>query len=92
MADVLSKIKRFVRAGQWRVEKHALDELAKDEFTLQDVKHGILSTIEFDELTHDDSHVRYRLYCLSLSGRPMVIIVFFRGRSVRIKTAYEPRW
>ena len=55
MADVPSRIK--LRAGQWQVEKRALDELAKDEFTLQDVKYGILTTIEFDELTHDDSNV-----------------------------------
>ena len=91
MPTILSKIKSHVRAGNWKAEEHALNELQKDGFTVADAKHAILSAWEFDELTDDRSQVRYVLFGQAIDDRPLVIVVFFRGRSVRIKTAYEPQ-
>lgn len=59
MPTILSKIKSHVRAGNWKAEEHALNELQKDGFTVADAKHAILSAWEFDELTDDPSQVRY---------------------------------
>ena len=91
MPTILSKIKSHVRAGNWKAEEHALNELQKDGFTVADAKHGILSAWEFDELTDDPPQVRYVLFGQAIDDRPLVIVVFSRGRSVRIKTAYEPQ-
>ena len=91
MPTILSKIKSHVRAGNWKAEEHALNELQKDGFTVADAKHAILSAWEFDELTDDPSQVRYVLFGQAIDDRPLVIVVFSRGRSVRIKTAYEPQ-
>ncbi len=90
MKNKLARIKRLVRAGLWYVEWHCLDELTKDGFTLGDLKNAILSTEECDELTGDPSHIRYVLYGRALDDRSLTVVVFFRGRNVRIKTAYEP--
>jgi hypothetical protein len=90
MKNKLARIKRLVRAGQWFVESHCLDELSKDGFTLGDLKNAILLTEECDELTDDPSHARYVLHGQALDERPLTAVVFFRGRNVRIKTAYEP--
>ena len=90
MPTILSKIKRYVRAGQWKLEEHVLDALQNDGFTIADAKYAILSAVEFDEMTGDESHIRYVVFGHAIDGRPLVIVMFFRGRSVRIKTAYEP--
>lgn len=90
MKNKLARIKRLVRPGQWYVETHCLEELKKDGFTLGDLKHAILSTLDFDELTDNPSHVRFVLYSQALDDRPLTAVVFFRGRNVRIKTVYEP--
>ncbi len=58
MRSKLARIKRYVRAGQWYIEEHCLDELRNDGFTISDLRNAILSTIECDELTDDPSHVR----------------------------------
>ena len=90
MKNKLARIKRLVRAGQWYVESHCLYELHKDGFTLGDLKNAILSTEDCEELTDDPSNIRYVLYGQALDDRPLTAVVFFRGRNVRIKTAYEP--
>lgn len=90
MATILAKIKRYVRSGHAEIEGHALIELRNDGFTAADAKHAILSAAEFEELTGDPSHIRYVLYGEASDGRPLNIVVFFQGRSVKIKTAYEP--
>ncbi len=90
MKNKLARIKKLIRDGQWFVELHCLEELKNDGFTLGDLKNSLLSAVECNELTDDPSHIRYVIYGAALDGRSLTAVVFFRGRSVRIKTAYEP--
>lgn len=89
MATILSRIKRAVRNGDYRIGEHCLDEIAKDKLTISDVISAILNANEFDKLTDDESHIRYRLYGQSSTGREIVSIVFFSQGTLFLKTVYE---
>lgn len=62
MATALSKIKRSIRDGEFRVGAHFLEELAADSITLGDAISSMLNAEEFDKLTDDESHIRYRIF------------------------------
>jgi hypothetical protein len=91
LATVLSKVKRAVRSGNHQIGLHCLDEIAADDLTIAEVVSAILNGSDFDKLTEDESHVRYRLYGLSSTNREIVIIVFFSKGTLYLKTVYEPK-
>jgi hypothetical protein len=90
MATTLSKIKRALRNGDYQIGEHFLDELASDNLTIGEAISSILNAVEFDKLTDDESHTRYRIYGMSASGRNIVTIVFFSQGTLFLKTVYEP--
>ncbi|MGH9947696.1 MAG: DUF4258 domain-containing protein [Pyrinomonadaceae bacterium] len=89
MVTVLSKIKRAIRNGGYQVGEHCLQEIAADKLTLAEVISSILNANEFDKLTDDESHIRYKLYGLSSSEREIVVVVFFSKGTLFLKTVYE---
>lgn len=89
MATILSKIKRTVRKGDCRIGEHCLHEIAADDLTIGEVVSAILNANEFDKLTDDESHIRYRVYGLSSTERELVIVVFFSQGTLFLKTVYE---
>ena len=90
MATVLSKIKRAIRSGDYRIGIHCLEEIAADDLTIAEVVSAILNATDFDKLTEDESHVRYRLYGLSATDRQVVVVVFLSEGTLYLKTVYEP--
>ncbi|MBX3287877.1 MAG: DUF4258 domain-containing protein [Acidobacteria bacterium] len=92
MATVLSKIKRAVRKGDYQIGEHCLYELANDELTISEVISAILDAAEFDKLTDDGSHIRYRIYGSTATNREIVVIVFFSDGTLFLKTVYEPKF
>lgn len=89
MATILSKIKRSIRNGDYRIGDHCLQEIASDNLTIAEVVSAILNASEFDKLTNDESHVRYRVYGLSAEQREIVVVVFFSQGTLFLKTVYE---
>ncbi len=92
MATTLSKVKRAIRNGDYQIGEHFLEELASDNLTISDALSSILNAAEFDKLTDDESHIRYRIYGMSADGRDIVTIVFFSQGTLFLKTVYEPRF
>jgi hypothetical protein len=92
MATVLSKVKRAIRGGNYQIGSHCLDEIAADDLTIAEVVSAILNASEFDKLTEDESHVRYRLYGSSATDRQIVVVVFFSKGTLFLKTVYEPKF
>lgn len=89
MATILSKIKRSIRSGDYRVGEHCLQEIAADNLTVAEVVSAILNASEFDKLTDDESHIRYRVYGLSATEAEIVVVVFFSQGTLFLKTVYE---
>lgn len=89
MATILSKIKRAIRNGDYQIGEHCFQEIAADKLTVAEVVSAILNANEFDKLTDDESHVRYRVFGLSSTEREIVIVVFFSQGTLYLKTVYE---
>lgn len=89
MPTILSKIKRLVRNGDYRIGIHCFHEMAADNLSVNEVVSAILNADEFDKLTDDESHIRYRLRGLSETERDIVIVVFFTQGRLFLKTVYE---
>lgn len=89
MATAITKIKRAIREGRFEVSDTVLRKISARNITLSEVISSVLFADEFDILTNDPSHVRYRLYGISDSGRFIVSVVFYSNRIVYFKTAYE---
>jgi hypothetical protein len=89
MPTILSKIRRTVRNGNYRIGVHCLGEIAADNLSVSEVISAILNADEFDKLTDDESHVRYRLRGFSDTERDVVIVVFFVKGRLFLKTVYE---
>lgn len=89
MATILSKIKRAIRIGDYEIGEHCFQEIAADNLSVAEVVSAITNAYEFDKLTDDESHIRYRLYGLSATEREIVIIVFFSHGTLFLKTIYE---
>lgn len=89
MPTELSKIKRAIRAGKFEMGLHFLEELAADQLTLGEVVSSVLAASEFDKLTGDRSHIRYRIFGQSDSGREIVTVVIYSEGKVFFKTVYE---
>ena len=91
MATILSRIKRAIRSGDYQIGLHCLDEIAADDLTIAEVISAILNATDFDKLTEDESHVRYRIFGLSATNREVIAIVFFSQGTLYLKTVYEPK-
>ena len=89
MATILSKIKRAIRSGDYQIGEHCFHEITTDRLTIAEVISAISNAYEFDKLTDDESHIRYRLYGLSNTEREIVIVVFFSQGTLFLKTVYE---
>ncbi len=89
MATILSKIKRAIRCGDYQIGEHCFREIADDNLTVVEVVSAILNAAEFDKLSDDESHIRYRVYGVSSGGREIVIVVFFSQGTLFLKTVYE---
>ena len=89
MATILSKIKRAILSADYRFGEYCIKEIAADNLTLTEVLSAILNAHEFDKLTGDESHIRYRLYGLSENEREIVIVVFLSQGTLFVKTVYE---
>jgi len=89
MATVLAKVKRAIRTGDFQIGEHCLHEIAADSLTVTEVISAISNASEFDRLTDDESHVRYRIYGSSSTEREIVIVVFFSQGTLFLKTVYE---
>ena len=89
MAKVPIKIKRAVREGNYVVSQHCRKELANDGFLVQDAVSAILSSVECDIFTDDNSHVRHKLYGYARDDRPLNVVVTVHQGTVILKTAYE---
>ena len=92
MATTLSKVKRAIRDGSYQIGDHFLEELASDNLTIGETLSSILNAVEFDRLTDDESHIRYRVYGTTPDGREIVTVVFFLQGTLFLKTVYEPRF
>ena len=89
MAKVPIRIKRNIREGNYIVSQHCRKELAEDGFLVQDAVAAILSSVECDIFTDDESHVRYVLYGQARDGRLLAVVVMIHQGTVILKTAYE---
>lgn len=89
MSKVPIRIKRAVRDGNYVVSKHCREELLNDKFTVQDAVAAILSSVECDIFTDDESHVRYKLYGRAHDDRSLNVVVTVHQGTVILKTAYE---
>lgn len=92
MATALSKVKRAIRDGDYQIGKHFLEELAHDNLTISDTLSSILTAVEFDKLTDDEAHIRYRIYGITAGGREIVTMVFLSDGILFLKTVYEARF
>jgi len=88
----LLRIKRAIRNGTYKIGYHFLEELAADDLTIGDAIYSILNAVEFDKLTDEESHIRYRIYGSTADGREIVTIVFISNGVLFLKTVYEPRF
>ncbi len=89
MAKVPIRIKRCVREGNYFVSQHCRKELADDGFMVQDAIAAIVSSVECDIFTDDESHIRYKLYGHARDGRVMDVVVMSHQGKLILKTAYE---
>lgn len=89
IAKVPIRIKRAVREGNYVVSQHCRQELANDGFLIQDAVSAILSSVECDIFTDDESHVRYKLYGQARDDRALNVVVMVHQGTVILKTGYE---
>lgn len=85
MATVLSKIKRLIRSGDYQIGEHCLHEIAADNLTFAEVISAILNADEFDKLTDDESHIRYRVYGQSATEEGNCSYCFFSQGTLFLK-------
>jgi len=89
MPNELTKVKRAIRDQRFAFGTHCLDEIAADLLSLREVVLSVLAATDFDVLTDDPSHARYRIFGISDTGRNIVSIVIYSNRQVFFKTVYE---
>ena len=89
MATILARIKRAIRNGDFEIGVHCIQEAAADQLAINEVISAILNASEFDKLTDDESHIRYRIYGVTATEREIVIVVFFSQGTLFLKTVYE---
>ena len=78
-----------MRDGNFVLSQHCRIELEVDGFSREDAKTAILNAKEFDNMTGDESHVRYVLFGTANDGRALNVVLFIHKGTVVVKTAYE---
>lgn len=89
MANVFTIIQRKINRDEFDFLRHALFELADENFSLGDAVGVILKPINRFEFTDDESHVRFSFDGYAKDGRILRVIVFIQQGRVKIKTGYE---
>lgn len=88
MANILTRIKEKVQAGNFIASDHCLNALEDEGFEELDAIKAIQIALDFDKLTSDESHVRYCIYGRARDGRSLTIVVLIHQGTVIFKTAY----
>ncbi len=89
MATIYTKIKRKILQGNFQFSIHCLEELDNDFFTPEDAVAAVLNAQNYDTLTNDETHFRYRFFGISEDQKAIVVIVFLLQGVVVFKSAYE---
>ncbi len=89
MANIYTSIQRKVNQDEFDFLKHALFELADENFSLSDVERIILKPFNYFRFTDDESHTGYAFEGYTKKGRMLRVIVFLQNGRVKIKTGYE---
>ena len=89
MATIYTKIKRKILQGDFQFSIHCLEELDNEFFTPEDAVAAVLNAQDYDTLTDDETHFRYRFFGVSEDERTIVVIVFLSQGKVVFKSAYE---
>ena len=89
MANIYTTIQRKVNRGEFDFLRHALFELADENFSLENAIRVILKPSNHFEFTDDDAHVRYAFEGNTKERRMLRVIVFLQQGRVKIKTGYE---
>lgn len=89
MATIYTKIKRKILQGDFQFSIHCLEELDNDFLTPEDAVAAVLNAQDYDTLTDDETHFRYRFFGVSEDERAIVVIVFLSQGKIALKLAYE---
>jgi hypothetical protein len=89
MANIYTTIQRKINRDEFDFLRHAVFELAEENFSLVDAVGVILKPTNRFEFTDDESHVRFSFDGYAKDGRMLRVIVFFQEGRVKIKTGYE---
>jgi hypothetical protein len=89
MANIYTTIQRKINQDEFDFLRHALFELAEENFSLADAVKVILKPLNRFEFTDDESHVRFSFEGYAKDGRMLRVIVFIQQGRVKIKTGYE---
>ena len=87
-AAVLARIQRCFRAEEYEVSFHALEELAADGLSPEDLDCVILHGTIARRLTEDPRGVRYEVCGTSLDGRRACAVCRFVLGFLRVITVY----
>ena len=87
-AAVLARIQRCCRAEEYEISFHALEELAADGLSPEDLECVILHGTIATRLTDDPRGVRYELCGASLDGRRACAVCRFVLGFLRVITVY----
>lgn len=89
MANIYTTIKRKINRNEFDFLRHALFELADENFLADEAIKVILKPFNRFEFTDDESHIRYCFEGYAKNSRMLRVIVFLQQGRVKIKTAYE---
>jgi hypothetical protein len=86
MASRIAAYRKKVALGEYELSGHAKDEMEQDEFTIEDVKAGIYSTIQ----RHDRGRRKDVVHGSGTNGRRIGLVRrLTESRTLRIITVFE---
>ena len=89
MANIYTIIQRKLNQDLFSFSEHFLDELANENFEIDDALRVVRKPVRRYSYTDDKSHARYAFEGYSNDGRMLRVIVFLSQGKVRFKTAYQ---
>jgi hypothetical protein len=89
MANIFTTIQRKINRDEFDFLRHALFELAEENFSLVDAIAVILKPSNRFPFVDDETHFRYCFEGYAKDGRMLAVIVFIQQGRVKIKTGYE---
>jgi len=89
MALIYTTIQRKINRDEFDFLRHALLELAEENFSLADAIGVILKPFNRFPFVEDETHLRYCFEGYTKDGRMLAVIVFIHQSRVKIKTGYE---